>query len=512
MYPSDISRTQKPCNFEQVTLIYLYSNTKSCTNMSKPSPANYLLRKVGQGTYGTVSLNHIGQAVKSTPVRYNLDYSHYKEHSIFNKLKDLDGELVKPIRVVVANSGNYINNIYYYMKYYKYTCHNLPKEILKQNTDTIIRQLLLQLDALQRIGVQHRDIKTSNILLDESLNLVLVDFSLSKCNSFLVRDETVSFYNPVSPPEFNLNSKATTAGFDMWSLGLVFYYIFTLGQVKIYEETIDAMISKLYTPEEANAYVYQRKKVFTLWNSLNSGILTQKQFDLIRQMTDIDPEKRPSAAKLLSQLYSDYMYTNPTTSYLNYANKFEAEYKNLNWRQICSRVKAIGRLNSISAKYNISSNVYFTTIIIMDEMINYDSTINIQVLIEAACLASIKINEYITVYTDDFLQTINSNFKVSAIESIEALIFRYIDDKLFPLPNYIMRMLGSCDKHEEHVLKALYILRQNYNMSTVSLAKLCQKISGSISPKELEMNVQLYLDDPGSDRLEKILLKNIGQL
>lgn len=106
-------------------------------------------------------------------------------------------------------------------------------------------------------GIIHRDIKPENIILDQENNAKIMDFGIAKMSSAATQKTAFSMISPLyTPPErFDRSSKVDVRS-DIYSLGLVFYEIFT-GKHPIREtnpsKIIFAHINQLFDPPEQYA-------------------------------------------------------------------------------------------------------------------------------------------------------------------------------------------------------------------------------------------------------------------
>ena len=143
----------------------------------------------------------------------------------------------------------------------------------------VIRQLA---DALARAHAEmivHRDIKTANILLDESGEPKLADFGVSKLLGHLTVGQTLApFWSPgFASPEQRANG-AVGLESDVYSLGVVFFHMLT---------------GEEPPPEGPSALeLYRNRNVEA----------PQPLIDIVVDMLSDDPGKRPSAADILTRL------------------------------------------------------------------------------------------------------------------------------------------------------------------------------------------------------------------
>ena len=104
----------------------------------------------------------------------------------------------------------------------------------------IARQLCAGLAAAHREGVLHRDLKPANVMLDGRGRAVITDFGLAgfadQIQGLEVRSGTPAYMSPEQ-----LAGKEVTVRSDIYSLGLVFYEIFT-GKRAFEAETLGELV------------------------------------------------------------------------------------------------------------------------------------------------------------------------------------------------------------------------------------------------------------------------------
>lgn len=99
------------------------------------------------------------------------------------------------------------------------------------NIAHIMRQLLDGLSYCHRNNFLHRDIKCSNILMNNRGQIKLADFGLARL--FSAEDKTRPYTNKVitlwyRPPELLLGEERYGPAIDVWSCGLVLFFCYFL--------------------------------------------------------------------------------------------------------------------------------------------------------------------------------------------------------------------------------------------------------------------------------------------
>ena len=96
-----------------------------------------------------------------------------------------------------------------------------PEDILR-----IIRQLCLALDYAHSKGVIHRDVKPSNIMLDEAGNVFLADFGLSFYREMNTQDEVFGTPRYMAPEQV-ISSNQVVPQSDLYAVGIILYEMLT---------------------------------------------------------------------------------------------------------------------------------------------------------------------------------------------------------------------------------------------------------------------------------------------
>jgi serine/threonine protein kinase len=146
------------------------------------------------------------------------------------------------------------------------------------------------LDYLHGQGIIHRDLKSSNILLDMSNNAYLADFGLAR----FVSASTMAFHTghgtpPYAPPE-QIQLKAITPKSDVFSFGILLYELFT-GQLPWNGKRQLGMEQTHSRAEIPNPRDLNEKLPVAIW-------------DVLRRVTSATTGERPySAGEVMNMLY-----------------------------------------------------------------------------------------------------------------------------------------------------------------------------------------------------------------
>ncbi|HLO29657.1 MAG TPA: serine/threonine-protein kinase [Anaerolineales bacterium] len=168
------------------------------------------------------------------------------------------------------------------------------EEVLRFGTE-----IASALDYLHSQAVIHRDLKSSNILMDLRQHTYLADFGLAR----LISTSTLAFHTghgtpPYSPPE-QVRSKEITPKSDIFSFGILLFEMFT-GQLP-WNGQRQLGVEQLHSDQELpdpREYVAGLPPLIT---------------DVLRRVTSADPDRRPrSAMEVMKMLY--YVFNTPAES------------------------------------------------------------------------------------------------------------------------------------------------------------------------------------------------------
>ncbi|KAL5982188.1 Cyclin-dependent kinase C-2 [Asimina triloba] len=196
------------------------------------------LELIGEGTYGQVYMAReirTGEIVALKKIRMDNEREGFPITAIreIKILKKLHHENVIKLKEIVTSpvtgdSNKYRGSIYMVFEYMDHDLTGLAdRPGMRFSVPQIkcyMRQLLTGLHYCHVNQVLHRDIKGSNLLIDNEGNLKLADFGLARSFS---NDHSGNLTNRVitlwyRPPELLLGSTKYGPSVDMWSVGCIF--------------------------------------------------------------------------------------------------------------------------------------------------------------------------------------------------------------------------------------------------------------------------------------------------
>lgn len=195
---------------------------------------------------------------------------------------------------------------------------NILEDIHKQY---IIYQVLKSLKYMHSAQILHRDLKPSNLLLNSECHIKVADFGLARSLDVKDTDTTPLLTDYVATrwyraPEILLGSNKYTKGVDMWSMGCilgelligkpVFPGTSTLNQIdrvlevigRPSQEDIDSIDCPLAQTMLESLPPTKAKKFRDVFPNASDDAL-----DLLRQMLQFNPSRRPTAEQALKHPY-----------------------------------------------------------------------------------------------------------------------------------------------------------------------------------------------------------------
>ncbi|TCD69684.1 kinase subunit of RNA polymerase II carboxy-terminal domain kinase I [Steccherinum ochraceum] len=325
-YGEDMSRSQSmgavPMGHYNAPL-----DTPSLTRPSSPRGSRdelyEIVSQVGEGTFGKVYKarnTSTGAFVALKRIRMETERDGFpvtamREIKLLQSLRHPN--IVRLYEMMVAGTNVYM--------VFEYMDHDLTG-ILSQNqfsfTDahlkSLCRQMLAGLAYLHHKGVIHRDIKGSNILINNRGELKLGDFGLAR---FYQKRRKSDYTNRVitlwyRPPELLFGTTVYGPEVDMWSAGCIMLELFTKkpvfqGNDEIHQ--LDVVYKILGTPTLERwpnvatlpwyELVKPKEVIPNHFRELFQKWLSPAGLDLAERLLAYDPEQRATAAQALDAPY-----------------------------------------------------------------------------------------------------------------------------------------------------------------------------------------------------------------
>mmetsp|Transcript_6691 Transcript_6691/g.7290 ORF Transcript_6691/g.7290 Transcript_6691/m.7290 type:complete len:377 (-) Transcript_6691:100-1230(-) len=196
------------------------------------------------------------------------------------------------------------------------------KQLKARHIKCYVKQLLEGLHYLHKNNVLHRDIKASNLLINNRGELKLADFGLARP----ISSKGGNYTNNVitlwyRPPELLLGSHNYKASVDCWSVGCILAELINKMPLFPGKNEIDQLDliwrlcgtpTKESWPDAENLPLYSKFKFKFQQNNFRKKMVEKKIPDdalkLIEGLITLDPNKRLTAMQALD---ADYFWTDP---------------------------------------------------------------------------------------------------------------------------------------------------------------------------------------------------------
>ncbi|KAI7889016.1 kinase-like domain-containing protein [Mucor mucedo] len=297
--------------------------TNERKSVDRPTITSYELQeKLGQGSYGEVFKARNKEsndlvALKRMSIGDEGKGIHLSTIREINILKQLNHKNIIPLRDVVVDPEN--RNIYIVLPYMEHDLagllHNPNVKLTAQDIKTYLKQLLEATAHMHESGILHRDIKASNILINNDGILQIADFGLARDmdngNEEYTKSVVTRWYRP---PELILGEGRYTSAIDMWGVGCVFGELIKSRAILQGQDDLD-QLKKIF-----NLCGSPNQKNMPNWHKLPDARKTRFKktvrrvrrdyssfdplaADLLDKLLVLDPKKRLTALEALDHNY-----------------------------------------------------------------------------------------------------------------------------------------------------------------------------------------------------------------
>lgn len=282
------------------------------------------LNCIGEGTYGTVYRardKETGQIRALKKLRMKKEKGGFPLTSIreIKILKSINHpNIVNLLEIVV---GRKPHSIFLVFEYCEHDLAGLLDRIARSFTEAEIKTIMLQLlqgtEYLHSNFIIHRDLKLSNLLMNNKGVLKMADFGLARLFSNPLKQYTPKVVTLwYRCPELLLGAKSYHTACDMWAVGCIFGELLKhrpLLPGKTELNQLELIFKLLGTPNEkiwpgfsklSKADTIRAFPVY-IYNNLSQQFpqLSANGIDLLSRMLTFDPSKRITAAKALDHPY-----------------------------------------------------------------------------------------------------------------------------------------------------------------------------------------------------------------
>lgn len=303
-------------------------------------------QQVGEGTYGKVykAKNEItDEFVALKKLRLETEREGFPITAIreIKLLQSFDHKNVISLLEMMVEH-NQIFMIFDYMEHDLTGLLTHPElNLSESHRKFIFKQLMEGLNYLHRKRVIHRDIKGSNILLDNIGRLKIADFGLARTMKILKDGESPDYTNRVitiwyRPPELLLGSTDYGREIDIWGVGCLLIELYSrLAAFRGFDEV--GQLQKIYNimgtptldewPEIQNLPWFEMLKPkvnkIKCFNQRYKNIMSEQAFDLAENLLQLNPKKRFTASQALSH---DYFTKDPKPEPLFFLKDVQGEW------------------------------------------------------------------------------------------------------------------------------------------------------------------------------------------
>ncbi|CAJ1947049.1 unnamed protein product [Sphenostylis stenocarpa] len=333
-----------------------------------PLKADYFqkLEKIGQGTYSSVFRAREVETGKMFALK-KVRFDNFQPESIrfmareITILRRLDHpNIMKLEGIITSRLSNSIYLVFEYMEHDLAGLVSRPDIVFSETQiKCYMRQLLSGLEHCHMRGIMHRDIKVSNILLNNEGVLKIGDFGLANTITTNSKHHLTSRVVTLwyRPPELLMGSTNYGVSVDLWSVGCVFAELF-LGKPILKGRTEVEQLHKIFKlcgspPEEfwkknklPHATMFKPQINYESSLRERCADFPASAINLLETLLSIDSSNRGTASSaLMSEYFSTKPYACSPSSLPKYPPSKEMDVKS---QEESSRKKTEGKMREVA--------------------------------------------------------------------------------------------------------------------------------------------------------------------
>uniref|UniRef100_A0A7S0QIZ2 Protein kinase domain-containing protein n=1 Tax=Cryptomonas curvata TaxID=233186 RepID=A0A7S0QIZ2_9CRYP len=287
--------------------------------------AYHKLNKIDEGTYGVVYRARCRlserivalKQVKLERAKEGFPLTALRELTVLLELRHAN--IVDVFEVVVSPKKQVFMVMEYMDHDFRSLMESMTRPFRTSEVKCLMQQLLSGVEYMHRHWVIHRDLKTSNLLLDNRGVLKVCDFGLARLYREPIKSmtpEVVTLW--YRAPELLFGEKTYTTAIDQWSVGCIMAELVLKEPIlrgRNEQEQRDKIVEMMGTPSEDNWPGFSllpgakglryKKRSCCLRDKLpkvsytGGPSLSDVGFDLLLRMLDYDPVRRLGAGEAL---------------------------------------------------------------------------------------------------------------------------------------------------------------------------------------------------------------------
>ncbi|KAE9590337.1 putative protein-serine/threonine kinase CMGC-CDK-CRK7-CDK9 family [Lupinus albus] len=334
------------------------------------------LDKIGQGTYSSVFQAREVESGRMFALK-KVRFDNLQPESIrfmareITILRRLDHPNIMKLEGIITSRQS--NSIYLVFEYMEHDLAGLVSRPDIMFTDSQIkcymRQLLSGIEHCHVRGIMHRDIKVSNILVNNDGILKIADFGLANTispnNKHPLTSRVVTLW--YRPPELLMGSTNYGVSVDLWSVGCVFAELY-LGKPILKGRTEVEQLHTIFklcgTPPDEywKRIKLPRATMFKPQTNYESSLrercadFPETAVSLLETFLSIDPYKRGTASSaLMSEYFNTMPYACSPSNLPKYSPSKEMDAKN---RGVASRKKMGSKMRESATSRRQQRRIY----------------------------------------------------------------------------------------------------------------------------------------------------------